>query len=375
MVDGYLNGKREREFFRTKREAEARAEERNIEVYNFGKKLSSVSDNLRSEALACLARLEALGVGLTHVTDYYLAHNDWRAKSIQVKNAVAQHTAEFERRLSCHEISEDHLKCVTKGTRKLVAEFAEASVYDLTPKVLQRWLNSLDGLAAESRNNLVRSLSVFFRFAVSNEWIQDNPIKKIERFRTKRSEAELPGIVTLEQASALLTTAADSDPVLLPHYAIGLFAGLRVAEIERLDWSDIDFEERLIDIKAQKSKTGQPRWVPMTDNLIAWLLPYRQTDGPVISIGAECAEKRRQALWSQAGIPGARANGLANALRHTWCSYRLALTKDASLTAHEAGHMSTDMLFKNYNNRVKQAAAEKYFSIFPAQADNILKIA
>ncbi|MGH7943077.1 MAG: zonular occludens toxin domain-containing protein, partial [Limisphaerales bacterium] len=61
----------------------------------------------------------------------------------------------------------------------------------------------------------------------------------------------------------------------------GAFAGLRHAEIDRLEWHEIDLEDGFIEVKAIKSKTGERRLVPIHDNLKEWLLPYRQPTGKV----------------------------------------------------------------------------------------------
>ena len=46
-----------------------------------------------------------------------------------------------------------------------------------------------------------------------------------------------------------------------------------------------------------------------------------------------------------------------NALRHSFCSYRLALTQNANQTALEAGH-SADILFKHYRQLCTEAEAD-----------------
>ncbi|MBU6400831.1 MAG: hypothetical protein KGS61_10965 [Verrucomicrobia bacterium] len=69
----------------------------------------------------------------------------------------------------------------------------------------------------------------------------------------------------------LLTAAR---PEMVPWLVIGAFAGLRSAELQRLDWSEVNLAERHIEIKASKSKTAA-RWLaPITDNLARWLAPY-----------------------------------------------------------------------------------------------------
>ena len=72
-----------------------------------------------------------------------------------------------------------------------------------------------------------------------------------------------------------------AEPALVPFLAIGAFAGLRHAEIQRLDWSEVRLDEGFIEVKASKAKTASRRLVPILDNLKQWLTPHRQTEGKV----------------------------------------------------------------------------------------------
>ncbi len=66
---------------------------------------------------------------------------------------------------------------------------------------------------------------------------------------------------------------------LVPWFVLGLFAGLRPEETVRLDWADIDFDRRQIDLPAKKAKGRTRRIIPMEPNLIEWLKPYRPVGG------------------------------------------------------------------------------------------------
>jgi integrase len=369
LVQGWINHRRIREYFRTRAEAEAHREQRNIELTNFGHEVAGIPVTLRVEAFACKERLAPFGVSITQAVDFYLAKHDQRSKSVSIVHAWQECQQEFERRVASNEISKAHLNCTKKAASKLIEAFGPKFICDLTPEVLSQWITGLP-LAAASRNSLRLNLSGVFSYAKKRKWIEENPIKEVDSFKVHRLKAKLPGILTLEEAAVLLENA---EPEILPHFAIGLFAGLRVAEIERLDWSEIDYEDRLIDVKAEKSKTAQPRWVPMTDNLIAWLAPHRKTHGPVVPRYAKKYLVMR--AHAKAGIQNwGRDKG--NALRHSFCSYHLALHEDAALTAARAGHADTKMLYRHYNNRVKKAAAKRYFGIRPApEAQNIVAIA
>jgi len=61
------------------------------------------------------------------------------------------------------------------------------------------------------------------------------------------------------------------------------FAGLRTAEVLRLEWSEVDLVRGFVTVSAHKSKTGWRRLIPIAQNLAEWLRPYAQMSGPVYS--------------------------------------------------------------------------------------------
>jgi hypothetical protein len=61
-----------------------------------------------------------------------------------------------------------------------------------------------------------------------------------------------------------------------------------------------------------------------------------------------------------------------NGLRHSFCSYRLAITKSAAQVSLEAGN-SPKMLFQNYRELVTEEAANEYFGILPHNKRNKAK--
>ena len=72
-------------------------------------------------------------------------------------------------------------------------------------------------------------------------------------------------------------------------------------------------------------------------------------------------------------VAAAKAAGFSwkrNALRHSFCSYRLAQTQDAARVALEAGN-SPQMLFQHYRELVTPKDAKRWFAIAPKRASNI----
>jgi len=53
---------------------------------------------------------------------------------------------------------------------------------------------------------------------------------------------------------ALLEAAQRVAPDVLPMLAFGAFAGLRDAEIKRLDWNEVNLSRGFVDVKAAKAR-------------------------------------------------------------------------------------------------------------------------
>ena len=145
---------------------------------------------------------------------------------------------------------------------------------------------------------------------------------------------------------------------LIPYIAIGAFAGLRRAELERLDWREVDWSGRLIEVTADKAKSARRRFVRIRPNLATWLKPYKKLQGSVTPIDyRELLDTAR----TDAGIK----KWPQNALRHSFASYHLAKFKDAAALALELGHTNSNLVFQHYRQLVKPNKAKQYWSIAP----------
>ncbi len=161
---------------------------------------------------------------------------------------------------------------------------------------------------------------------------------------------ERPEIFSPEQMTRLLERAPNQ---FIPYVAIGGFAGLRSAELERLDWSEVDLASRLIEVKAEKAKSAQRRLVAVSENLAAWLAPHQRQSGLVV--GSESVVRRLRTETCAATGIGWRHN----ALRHSFASYHYGHYKNAALTAADLGHETPTMVFRHYRELVRPDTAAK----------------
>lgn len=84
-------------------------------------------------------------------------------------------------------------------------------------------------------------------------------MERVKNFpRNRKSEAP-PFPLTVEEAQLLLNAA---KPSVLPFIAIGMFAGLRSAERNELNWKDVHLgvAEPYIDLSAKIAKTRSPSY-------------------------------------------------------------------------------------------------------------------
>jgi integrase len=227
-------------------------------------------------------------------------------------------------------------------------------------------------VSARSKNNARGTVGAFFKFCKERGWLprDHEGVSLVPKFKEKPTDIE---IFTPWEVVQFLTYAR---PELVPFVAIGAFAGLRSAEIERLDWSEVHLTERFIEVKASKAKTASRRLVPISENLAKWLAAHEKEHGRVVPFD----NMSKQIGWlvedTNAGLRGKAESGKQktemerkvkwkkNALRHSFISYRVAETQNVAQVALEAGN-SPQIIFQHYRELVRPAEAEKWFAIVP----------
>ncbi len=370
VVNYREDGKRKRGFFETKGKAKAFAEEQNIKLINRGREHAEFPTKLRIMAQECHDRLAAIGVTIADATAHYIAHRKAVERSctvaVLVDEVIAKKTTECGS--EGRPASGDYLVDLKVRLGRFKKAFGDKPVATITTDEIKQWLNALKNektgksLSPLSRGNYARALGVAFSFAVEEKYAPSNPIKDIKKPVSSTGEI---GILTIAQASRLLETATEE---ILPSIAVGLFAGLRQAEIERLDWSEIDFDSGLIEVSAKKAKTARRRFIPIQPNFREWLLPLRKLSGKV---APDSFRKHFDQARKAAGI---REAWPKNALRHSFASYHLAHFKNQNVLTLEMGHTDSDMIFRHYRELVRPKEAERYWNIRPITVEKIVPL-
>ena len=231
----------------------------------------------------------------------------------------------------------------------------QCPIASLTRPDIEAHLNSLK-VTPRTIHNHRTTIGTMLNFAVDQGYLPAGHPILGRATRCFKGQTK-PEVFTPEEMEKLLKTA---KPELVPALAIAGFAGVRAAEIKRLQWEDLKLDRGFIEISAAISKLKIRRRVPITANLRQWLLPYAKPSGKVVNyanLGNAWLKlaKHAEIKWKR------------NGLRHSWISYRVAQSKDVPQVALEAGN-SARIIFTNYLEFVDEAEATKWFAIVPLNA-------
>ncbi len=359
MVACQVNGERIRETFETKGEAETKATEIRNRVENEGRAAFNLPDAVRVEATKAVETLKPYNASIREAVEHYVEHVLKYRTAPTVKEIVEKLLADA----AANHRRERTIKDLASRLGAFVESYGDQRIAEITREELKGWLND-PTLSARSRINYAVKLSQLWNYAIAEGWAENNIVASIPRPDAEDSE---PAIFTVEQTVRLLEHAEKHD--LLPYVALGLFAGLRSAEIQRLDWSNVKLAERNIIVGSNVAKKRSRRVVAINDTLAAWLPLCAKSKGAVVPL-----ESNRTLYWRLAKL--AEDAGLEkwpdNGLRHSCASYSLALTGDAVRVAYQLGN-SADMIHRHYKALVTAADAKRFFALRPA-ADEAGKI-
>jgi integrase len=249
---------------------------------------------------------------------------------------------------------------------KFVADHPGRAIGEFTTAGIQGWIDRLrrqdrKAVSAQTRRNFATILGGFFEHYRRRGVIAENPCRDLER-ESDRGDGDVE-YWKPDEADALLRAAS---PEVLPALVVGLFAGVRTAELTRLRWRDIDLDQRHVEIKAGTAKTRSRRLAPLSENAIAWLRPRRgEPDSPIYGEHPTTLPKRITEAAEAAGV-----RRIANGARHSWFTFRCALTGDVARTALEGGN-SPAVVHSHYRGLATAADATRFFEIRPATNEGV----
>lgn len=261
----------------------------------------------------------------------------------------------------------------------LVTAFGTQLISLVSHSQLETYLSQFEN--GVTRNDYRKRAVALFKWAQKAGHLPRGIQTEIELTDRGQEESQRIGIITPSLYQRLLEFFRANHSEHLPALVLAGFCGVRADEIhgKRADrerrqlWEDIDLERGMLRVSVAKKGTAGYRPVPACASAVKWLLLCPERKGPVCEPIA--LETIRRLTHRAKDAHGKRLfpDLPENCFRHSFCTYRLALTGNVQQVAYEAGN-SPALLRKHYLELASKETAEKWFAIEPGALAEVHKI-
>jgi len=208
------------------------------------------------------------------------------------------------------------------------------------------------GARAHTINFEIAALKTIFNLAIKWGYLKENPTKGIRKLKVVDSKPLK--FLSVEECQRLLN-ACPEDLYLI--YFTFLNTGMRKAELENLEWDDIDFKRKKIRIHRKEfwqPKTGE-REIPINQQLLVLLQKLKKDNDNNLqsnfvfpdSDGGKIRTKLREKLIKIAKEAGIEGLTKLHTLRHTFASHLVMNGVDLPTVKKLMGHsdIQTTMIY------------------------------
>ena len=339
-----VNGVRKSKSFSTKAAAEAQ-----LSIWK-AEAMDVVSSEELAELILCRKKLKGVAT-LSEAVDFFLAH----ATTTQAPT-IAEGIVQFCEWLKASGRSKVHVVGVKCHARSFVAEFGEKFPCDVTSATLTSWVRKMASeskKSATTQKNEINAARNFMGWAKAQGWVREVP--GIDERIMPRQEVKEPEIYTPEEVAGIFDWLEENMPAAIPLFAVRAFLGLRTSEALRLSWDDIDMENKMLRVRAKKSKLGIARTLDeelAPDTAFIWLEKYREYD---FKLSTRLRTKIAKAVRLK-----------DNGFRKSFATMLTSLRKNQQETMIATGHTSMKTLKKHYEAaKQTRSVAEAYFAVLP----------
>jgi len=221
----------------------------------------------------------------------------------------------------------------TRHLNWMLEELGIAKLSDFQPDKVDLLLSALSerGKSARTVNLKLECARSFLGWCVRMGRLQSNPLRVVQKRNETVDRRYVRRALTDEEVTSLLERAREQSngaPLRPLWYLFPLLAGLRMGDMKRLRWRDLDFDARVLTIRGGKARRRVDR-LPLHAELVAELLRVRPLTAlpmaPVFPHPVSNATRRKD--FEAAGIELLNARGEVADLHGLRVTYgtRLAL--------------------------------------------------
>lgn len=212
----------------------------------------------------------------------------------------------------------------------------------VTPADVRGWVASLEALLSPST---IRAYLGVLKEVLDHAEVEPNPARhrSVRLPKQQRIEVAPPSTAEVAQLLGAITPRH--------RFALELIegTGLRVSEVARLGWEDIDFRQARLRVSGTKT-TSARRWVPIEPSLltrISDLVPFEDRQGSLIpGFSVSTFDKALRRAAQAAGIAAYSAHDL----RHRYISMLVQAGTPAPIAGRIVGHAKTSTTLDIYSH-------------------------
>ena len=271
----------------------------------------------------------------------------------------------------------DNLKrhvCPALGVR-LVSSIRRADCRELVAACRAK------GLALTTVRGIARTLSVVLTAAVEDEILQANPALRLGRHLRRGDEPEAePDPFTRAEAEHVVAVAAEYFPDWHPWLLTGLRTGLRAGELLGLQWGDVDWRGRFLQITRSivrgtetTPKNHQQRRVDLSPQLRAVLRRWRAQQSATwlghgssrpawifpSSTGTRLDESNVRKAFNRILDRAEFHRRGPHQMRHTFASLLLQAGVPITYVSRQLGHRDSAITLRVYAHWLPEVGVEK----------------
>lgn len=227
-------------------------------------------------------------------------------------------------------------------------------------QINERWVREfivdLRSRCAESTTvEYISAMKVFWRWAKKRNIVDGDPFENIELPR-QESEREY---LTLDELKRLIDTPYE-HPVCAP-FLFSCFTGLRISDIERLRWCDVEEDGERRRLRFTQKKTRRVTYVELNAQASALMGARRKPNEPVFLLkdaGANNTLNRHIQWWCEAA--GIHKHITFHCARHTFATMLLTLDNSIYVVSKLLGHSSvaTTQVYAKVVDKKRQEAVD-----------------
>lgn len=188
-------------------------------------------------------------------------------------------------------------------------------------------------------------------YAIKQGYLIENPAKQISKLKEPKNP---PRFLTKDEITQLLNGSQNSK--LYPIIVTGLYTGARLGELRSLEWTDFDWEKKILTIKNKENyqtKNKKFRTIPLHSEFVKKIHPHIKSVGKCFNTYVNPYKALRK-IVNMVGLKGIAFHSF----RHTFASHLVMSGVDLATVSKLLGHsnITTTMIYAHLlDDHIKKA--------------------